>query len=325
MTKKRFFLILTAVVSALLLVAVAAVGASTGWFGLLPGTARPNGETYETLIDPIAEELTALDIDWHSGNVSLSVWDGEKIQITEQAATGALADDERLSVSTSGGTLRIRWMENHLFSLFGAKHAAKQLSVQLPRSMALANLACRSVSGDVTLTGCEAEKLSVGSTSGAVTLQAVTAAALSADTVSGALTLEHTTASGSADVTTTSGEMTLTAFSAPALSFETTSGAVSLSGRVDSLTGSSVSAPLSAELIRCPAELTIQSVSGGVTLTLPENDGFYLDYSTVSGALHSDFPLIGGLAKSGKALYLAGTSRFSVSTTSGEITLKKAS
>lgn len=325
MNKNRFFLIVAAVLSALLLLSVAAVGASTEWFGLLPGTAAPSGESYETVFYPTREELESLDIDWHSGDIEITVWDGEEIKLIEQAATGTLADDDRLNVSTSGGTLRIRWSEKHLFSLFGAKHAAKSLSVQLPRSMALASLTCRSVSGDVTLTGCSADQLTAGSTSGAVSLQGVTAAALSADTVSGALTLEHTTASANADVTTTSGEMTLTAFSAPALLIETTSGAVSLSGRVDSLTGSSVSAPLTAELTRCPAELSIQSVSGGVTLTLPENDGFYLDYSTVSGALHSDFPLTGGLAKSGKALYGDGGSRFSVSTTSGAITLKKAS
>ena len=60
----------------------------------------------------------------------------------------------------------------------------------------------------------------------------------------------------------------------------------------------------------------IGTVSGGITLGLPENDGFNARYSSVSGRFNSEFPV----EMSGKhGIYKNGDIEISLGTVSGGI------
>ena len=74
-----------------------------------------------------------------------------------------------------------------------------------------------------------------------------------------------------------------------------------------------------------PEQAQVQSKSGDVELSIPDEAGFSLQYSVVSGDMESEFPLIGAVGgKSGNAVYLdGGRSTFHLSTVSGDIALRK--
>ena len=58
---------------------------------------------------------------------------------------------------------------------------------------------------------------------------------------------------------------------------------------------------------------------------MPSGEGFTLQFSTVSGELDSDFPLVGPIGtRSGEAIYLDGGGRtFRMSSISGDIALRQ--
>lgn len=337
MKKKAVFTAVAGSIIALLLTAVLVVGLSTEGFGVRSalqerdsaGThlTKSDGDTYEYTWDPAEDEITGLSIHWSAGMVDVKVGSGNLIKITEQVNQNGLPEEKRLQLSSSDGVLRIDWGKKRLrffdFSFFD-RHR-KDLTVELPRSVAnaLSELSCSSVSGDVLIGGCTAEETSVNSTSGDLKLSSLQGTDLAVNTTSGAISLSEIEMTGGLSANTVSGEMTLSKVGAETVHMETVSGSARYEGSAGEFHGSSVSAEVTASLSNCPESLSMNAVSGELVLAIPENKGFYADYSSVSGSFDSEFPVTGGAAKSGKALYGDGTSDFSFSTTSGNIRIEK--
>lgn len=103
----------------------------------------------------------------------------------------------------------------------------------------------------------------------------------------------------------------------------TASGETELSGSARELCCSSASGDVTADLQQVPERLEVGSKSGDCDVTMPDGEGFTLQFSTVSGELDSDFPLVGPIGKrSGEAIYLDGGGRtFRMSSVSGDIAL----
>lgn len=335
MKKKAAFTIVAASVTALLLTAVLVIGLSTEGFGLSNAIEerggsgvrleKTDGDAYEYTWDPAESEVTGLDVHWATGMVDVKVTNGSLIKITEQADRGDLPENKRLQLSSSDGTLKIDWGESWLklfdFSFFD-KHR-KDLTVELPKSVALhlSELVCSNVSCDILIDGCTAEEFSVHSTSGDLKLTKLSGTDLSASTVSGGIGLSGSALSGELSAETVSGEMDFSGVSAQTVQTETVSGGLRYEGKAQELHGDSVSAPLDAVLSECPETVEMEAVSGALSLTIPENDGFHADYSSVSGVFSSDFAVALGGAKSDKVVYGNGKSDFQFSTTSGNIAI----
>ena len=105
----------------------------------------------------------------------------------------------------------------------------------------------------------------------------------------------------------------------------TASGDVTLAGSVRELRCTSASGDVEAELQQVPEQMELGSKSGDCEVVMPDGQGFTLQFSTVSGELDSDFPLVGPIGKrSGEAIYLDGGGRvFRVSSVSGDIMLRQ--
>lgn len=337
MKKKAVFTIVTCSIVALLLTAVLVVGLSTDGFGVKSamrehdgaGThlTSSDGDTYEYTWDPQEDEITGLSIHWSAGMVDVKVGSGNLIKITEQANRSGLSEDKRLQLSVSGDVLNIDWGKKQMrffdFSFFD--HHRKDLTVELPRSVAaaLSELSCSNVSGDVLIDGCTAEEMFVSSTSGDLKLHSLNGTELAASTTSGEISLTNVKLSGDLSASTVSGQLELVNVAAETARVDTVSGQARYEGSAEEFHGGSVSAGISARLSNCPETLEMNAVSGKLTLAIPENKGFYADYSSVSGSFDSEFPVTGGTAKSGKALYGDGKCKFSFSTTSGNIYIEK--
>ena len=201
---------------------------------------------------PAETSITALDIDWISGEVEILVTNDADILVREQPERGISAS-YAMVVTDTDGVLKVRYAEDEFLTL--PDLPPKKLVVRLPRAVAenLTEVQLNSVSADFDVAALTVKD------------------ALIFDSVSGDLETDFITADR-AEVNTVSGK-------------------VDLDGSFRQVTGGSTSGEVDLALRKCPDRIELTTVSGDVELKLPQNAGFTLDYSTVSGDLESDLPL----------------------------------
>ena len=102
------------------------------------------------------------------------------------------------------------------------------------------------------------------------------------------------------------------------------SGGLWYQGQADELSaGTQSSGAVEAALAACPQQARMTSVSGGLTLALPEDAGFEAAFSSMSGEFRSDFPVEREPGPSGRALYGDGRCKLEFATTSGSMVVAR--
>lgn len=91
------------------------------------------------------------------------------------------------------------------------------------------------------------------------------------------------------EISTASGNVTLQNCSVGSMSMSSASGDLNFSGSLETLEFDGASAQASITVRNTPKKIEMNSVSGNLTLTLPEDCGFTLENSTLSGAVDTDF------------------------------------
>lgn len=234
-------------------------------FGVLRAGGRyiyDNANKYETLDrsgfgsaeDSVAasELLTGIDeieIHWLTGDVYLVESNADGVAFQEDY-TGD-NEDYRMRYRVSNGKLIIQPCRSRFFS--STDLPRKALTVFLPGESTLKSITVETVSANVELMGGSADTLAVSTTSGGITGPGLPAREYDFGTVSGDISLSALPADGSdIDCETVSGEARISCTAAP-------------------------------------DEVSFNSVSGDLRLTLPEGSCRYtLDLSTVSGDRDTD-------------------------------------
>lgn len=268
-------------------------------------------------------------ISWFSGPVEIRSYSGDVVNITEYSKD-ELRDEDKMEITEQNGIIRVKWdRHGSMFSLssltrlLGRLTLSKQLLVEVPESLMgkLELLECSTVSGRIDCDTVAAELMNLSSTSGAVYGCALTARRLKASSVSGKVQLEDITA-GDVNVNATSGSVQAEGFSVKNGDWSSVSGSVRLAGSAEALKVSTVSGSVKADLHTCPQSMNVDTVSGGIHIALPDNEGFTVKYSSVSSRLDTQFPVMGAIGKkSGNATYGNGKALFRLSTVSGGMRL----
>lgn len=176
--------------------------------------------------------------------------------------------------------------------------------VDVDVGLEVGQLSVKTVSGDVEINDLDVQELIFHSASGDLDADAVRCNNVLAETASG-------------DVQLIGGFDTVRA--------ATASGDVELTGNARELSCTTASGDLEATFQQAPEQLEMHTKSGDCKAAMPGEEGFTLQFSTVSGELDSDFSLVGPLGKrSGEAIYLDGGGRtYRMSSISGDITLRR--
>lgn len=228
----------------------------------------------------VTEPINAVEVDWVSGKIEISVYDGETTEISENEISD---EDYKLRYKVENGRLTVH-SEKSGFSFGIISRPKKELTIKIPRAYAenLKTLKINSTSAEINLNGLTVlESTETDTVSGRVTAENLNTASLECDTVSG-----DVKASGAIE----------------AFDLSSTSGAAEITTTV----------PLK--------KLETDTVSGDVTLTLPESSGFTLEFDTVSGDLNCELPMTN---KNGKHICNDGSAEFEADSTSGDFTIKK--
>ncbi len=270
-----------------------------GIFGL-PGVSYSNAEKYMVGAAELSESVENIEIDWLAGNVTMEPHDSDTVSFSEESRN-ELSDDTKLRYWLDGATLRIKFCRSGLWTLTGLK---KNLTVLVPKNLKLTNLKVNSVSADIHLDTVRADSASINTTSGRIQLVdcAVTELA-EINTVSGRLESTFAQPLNEFQASATSGAVRVSAPSITRFKAGTVSGAVSLSAK------------------SAPEALEIETTSGDIALTLPEDASFTLDYDSVSGELSSDLPC---QTHAGKYIFGDGKGEYAIDTVSGDVRITTA-
>ncbi len=246
-----------------------------------------------------ADSVTSIDASLVTERLIIEGSERDDIQVTIATKLSGGAEPK---VSISGGVLHVEQKKQFNFS-FGFSNG--YVEILIPYSM-MKNISfeidASSVSGSVRLKNITAAEIDISSTSGSVSAENSTANVIEASSVSGSVKVEGSECT-EADIASTSGS-------------------VLFSGRADELsltsTSGSVKAYLDAMLIK---DSRFKSMSGSVRVTLPDNDGFTMKYSSMSGAVSNRFT---GLRanKSGTNTYKNGGITLTLESMSGSVSIE---
>ncbi|MBR3704913.1 MAG: DUF4097 family beta strand repeat protein [Oscillospiraceae bacterium] len=282
-----------------------------------------------------AEQVKALDIQLHSGDLNISVAAQESVEVSgrPEGEIEVRLDDNGILYIRQGTTASST-------VAFGRGLARTDVELTLPDKV-WEFVRINTINGDVELEDMlEANELSIQTSSGdicadraccpQITLRSISgdidgedlAGNVLADSKSGDITLsgkfvevKANSISGDLDVSGT----------ANAVYCSSMSGDVNVNGAADIVHCSSMSGDVDAEIETLPRELHAESKSGDCCVRIPDGQGFHVSLRTVSGDMNTEFELVGTLGKkSTNAIYLDGGDRnFSISSISGDISLEK--
>ncbi|MBQ8831397.1 MAG: DUF4097 family beta strand repeat protein [Oscillospiraceae bacterium] len=244
------------------------------------------GEIESTGSETVAtfdEDIRAVEINWVAGNIDFVIG-GDVITVKEECF-GSVDSDEMMSCRVENGTLKIGYSDERItFVGLDFSDAEKHLTVTVPEHLVseITRISVDAVSSEINLGGFELRSLTINTVSGSSELYDITADIFEADTVSGNVTAAENCSFGKADIDTVSG-----------------------------------SAFLSLDTV--PNEFGFDSTSGNVTLELPADAEFELEFDRTSGELELEFAAV----KRGDE-YIVGSGRneFSIETTSGDAIIR---
>ena len=226
--------------------------------------------------------IREIKIEWISGSVTVEPGDVQEITFLE---SGNGTDKYEMVWKQSGDELVIQYSKDSSTAGFGLHFGdgSKDLTVTVPRGWVCDSLELDTASTDLTVRDMIIREMEIDSASGTAKFENCTVSSLDVDTASG-------------DVT--------------------------FSGSLNELDFEAASASFTGVLENVPDKVKMDSMSGGLTLTLPEDAGFTVSLDAMSSDFSSDFPIV----KKNKS-YVCGDGhcKIDVDAMSGDVSILKQS
>ena len=226
--------------------------------------------------------IREIKIEWISGSVTVEPGDVQEITFSE---SGAATDRYKMVWKQSGDKLVIQNCKDSNVVGFGIHigEGSKDLTVTVPRGWVCDSLELDTASADLTVRDMIIREMEIDSASGTAKFENCTISSLDVDTASG-------------DVTFT--------------------------GSLSELDFDAASASFTGVLENVPDRVKMDSMSGDLALTLPEDAGFTVSLDAMSSDFSSDFPTV----KKNKS-YVCGDGhcKIDVSAMSGDVSILKQS
>jgi len=249
-----------------------------------------------------------------AGSVTVRGWDRNEVQLT-----GTLGDGQRLDVENSANRVQFKVV----YPQNSRNTRGAVLELRVPRS---AQLQASTVSASIDVGQVDLRRLQATSVSGSITAEGQ-AGETDLNTVSGAIRSQLRTPR--LDLQTVSGQINVAGSSGGEVSANSVSGAIDLNlSAVQRLTAESVSGSLGVRSagLAPGGRINLQTVSGGVSLTLPARTSAQLKANSFSGSIQSDVGTVErpqyGPGRSLETRLGGGDGDISISSHSGSVRVK---
>lgn len=246
------------------------------------------------------DSVLSISVDWINGDIEIVKADVEKVNVYEES-NKELSEGEKLRHHLSDGILDIKYAEpRHKLIDFTLE---KKLFIQVPASKVdkFLKLTINAVSADIKIKNIDANEFDIDTVSGKQTLDTLTVPICTIKSVSGSIDI-ITSKIANLDIESVSGTITVANSEITDLKVDATSGDIDITSTI------------------MPNAIEMDTVSSSIQLTLPENDGFTLDYKSISGTFSCAFATT---QNSGKYVYANGLNEIKIDTVSGNLSILK--
>lgn len=228
-----------------------------------------------------ASKVSNIQIEWAAGKIRIEPGDVTEITFAETVAD---KDSQQMAWKQTDNTLHLQFSKSSIsFPSFGfTSNGSKDLIVTVPR-----NWNCSELSFDVASADVEIVDLTITDV----------------------------------DFDGASGKCEFLNCTVDELSVDTASGNIHFSGTLNEMDCDAASADCKIEVSNVPSRIDLESASGDLELTLPENAGFRVNFSTLSGDFNSEFPTT---MSGGNYVCGDGKCRIEMDAMSGKVTIRKA-
>ena len=228
------------------------------------------------------DQIKDIEIDWAAGSITIQPSNTDTIQIMESEVSDS---KDAMVYKQSGSKLTIEYCKSA--SAWGGinfgSDPSKHLVITVPEGWS-----CNSLEIDAAAAGVEVSNLTIKEV----------------------------------DLDGASGRCEFTNCTVDEIDLDTASGDFHFSGSLEILDCDAASANCKINVTNIPKRITLDSASGSLDLTLPENCGFSCSLSSLSGHFSSDFATT---SNGDNYLYGDGSCRIDVSAMSGDVTIRKGS
>lgn len=227
-----------------------------------------------------ADAVTDIHIQWASGNISIQPGHVDKITFAESEVSN---ENHRMVWNLSGSKLTLKFSSDGVFSTaFGTNITiSKDLVITVPKNWKCSDLSIEVASADVEIYDMTISEVEFDGASGKFEFQNCAVGELSVDTASGN---------------------------------------IQFYGTLNELDCDAASADCKIEVTNVPSRIDVDSASGDLELTLPENAGFRVSFSTLSGNFNSEFPTS---MSGGDYICGDGQCRIEMDAMSGNVNIRK--
>ena len=224
-------------------------------------------ETKEFDIVPISK----VRVDTVSSDVNIILSKEDKIVVHFHGTASEMSRAPKLETSLNGDTLDISIKyPNQIMSIINFSLNTK-LDLYIPEKYKK-SMDIETVSGEINIDKLEADNFKANTTSGDVNINSLLADITDFSSVSGGIDIK--------------------VLSSKTNEFETTSGDIKIEAITGDIKANSVSGSITALYSKFNNEVAAETISGDVELGLPQASEFKVDFSSTSGELDNDFPLV---------------------------------
>lgn len=311
----------------------------TGCFGFMNsfGYTYENADKYTAGNREITEKITAINLDYVSGDVTVKGSDTDTVKVDE-TSNKPLDEEHKVHTWVNDGILYVRYCASS--NMISFNNISKDLEITLPENQALDSFIIKVSSGDTTIRNTTIDSLNVHSSSGNMNLE-LSASTIELKASSGNIFLNQDGKCDSVDVHSSSGNVALNLCGAcDKTKIHASSGSVDVkatkindldvdvsSGDITiyaedakNLTTKASSGKSDISLVKIPEKSKISCSSGGIELRLPEVSDLTITASITSGDFDSEFPFI----KDGKNYICGdGANSMEIHATSGDVKIFK--
>ena len=266
--------------------AVALIGCLSGCnFGWKTSYIYQNGDKYVAGDREITEKIETIDLDYLSGDVTLTGTDASTVTIRETSET-QLDDQRKVHTWVDGTTLYVRYCASA--KGLDVNFLKKNLEIQLPADVKLSDVKVKVSSGDLTYKDLEAENVNVHASSGDVEVSGA-AKKMDLQVSSGDLTLNQRGDSEEIKLKTSSGEIFVNAENAGVLDVHSSSGKVKVEAKSVKDFRSKISSGAGEyKFASEPETIDVSHSSGSATFYLPKESNLTGEFKASSGKLSYD-------------------------------------
>ncbi len=267
------------------------------------------------------EEISKVEVNWLGGGITIHKSEDNQIRFYEICDSGIKEDEDNLlRYLIENDKLTIQFCKSTWY-VKNKVRKGKELILELPTGIlnevdidsVSANMFYQNV--DLSTTGL----LKVESVSGNCEISNARFKTLKFENVSGDVELKALKCEEKITVNTVSGDISLNNVLTNTLDVESVSGNIVVYGNLAKLNLDTVSGNAKLILGSLPKTIYGETVSGDITIKIPDNEGFRVNFDTVSGDLSTTFEA--RISKK-EIVYKNGGTSFDFETVSGDLKIE---